>query len=98
MNDHVSKALEASAQSILIAFGERPQLVKTCEELAELTVQLCKHLNGSPTTQEAIIDEIADALIMIYQMRAQFGQDEVDARILVKLNRTLTYIRNRKTQ
>lgn len=71
----------------------RAQAIKTCEELAELTVQLSKRLNGSPTTNEAIIDEIADATIMVRQMRNLFGHDVVDMRIdhkLTKLNIALT--------
>lgn len=65
----------------------KAQMTKACEELAELQVQLCKCLNGSPTTDANVIDEIADVLIVANQMRETFGTQEVDARILYKLDR-----------
>jgi hypothetical protein len=70
-------------------WGLRGQLIKTVEELAELQVQIAKNLNGSPTTRGAIIDEIADAFIMVTQLRALMNAEvEVDERIAFKLDRT----------
>lgn len=85
--------LETAGESILMAFGTRPQMIKTCEELGELITQLCKKLNGSPTTNEQIVDEIADTLIMIMQMRLVYGKSAVDERVMFKLDRTLERIR-----
>lgn len=56
-------------------------------------MQLSKRLAGSPTTEEAIIDEVADVLVMVFGMRKHFGADAVDARALYKLNRTIDAIR-----
>lgn len=48
-------------------FGETAQTIKAIEELAELSVQLAKGLNGLPTTD--LEGEIADAIIMIEQLK-----------------------------
>jgi len=69
-------------------------MIKTCEELGELSAILCKRLNGSPATHEQVVDEIADVLIMAHQMRVVFGPGEVDTRIVFKLERTRSYILN----
>lgn len=95
MKENVQRALNAASESILSSFSNHQQIVKTCEELGELTTVLCKKLNGSPTTHEAVCDEIADVFIMIVQMRLIFGAATVDDRILYKLNRTMEFIRNR---
>jgi hypothetical protein len=69
-------------------WGDTPQKIKTVEELSELSVVLCKALNGSPGgTFEAIVDEIADVLITVNQMRHHYGEIEVDNRMEFKLDR-----------
>lgn len=95
MKEMTLAALQAAADSTMIAFGLDAQMIKTCEELGELTTQLCKKLNGSPTTNAAIVDEVADVLIMAFQMRHVFGAEAVDERIIYKLDRTMEFIRNR---
>lgn len=96
MSPIVQSALEHAGESALIAFGDKAQMVKTVEECAELIVQLSKRLNNSPTTNEQIVDEVCDVLIMTMQMRKIFGAEAADARILFKLNRTMEFIRSRK--
>lgn len=89
-------ALESSAQSIVQAYGERAQLVKSCEELGELTTQLCKWLNFDAKTADgfdAVVDEIADVYIMLAQLRVIFGSDAIEDQIVTKLNRTIDAIR-----
>lgn len=68
-------------------WGDTPQRIKTVEELSELAVVLCKAINGSPVTMEAIVDEIADVLIVVNQMRHHYGEIQVDQRIEYKLDR-----------
>jgi hypothetical protein len=71
-------------------------MLKTCEELAELTTQLCKRLSQSPKSIDAdIVDEIADGFVVLAQMRHLFGMEKVDERVLFKLNRTMERIRAR---
>lgn len=86
-------ALESGAHSALGFFGVRAQMIKTCEELAELTQVLCKNLNEAPCSDEYVQDEIADVLIMAHQMRIIFGEKAVDDRVIYKLNRTMEYVR-----
>ncbi len=55
--------------------GEKAQLVKTIEELNELSVALAKHLNGAENYGN-ITEEMADVLIMIKQLELIFGLKE----------------------
>lgn len=73
-------------------FGEKAQMVKTIEEMGELTRALAKHLNGSLIKGDEIRDEIADVLIMANQMRMYFGPEWIDERMIYKLSRTELYI------
>jgi hypothetical protein len=68
-------------------WGDTPQRIKTVEELSELAVVLCKAINGSPVTFEAIVDEIADVIIVVNQMRHHYGEIQVDQRMDYKLDR-----------
>jgi hypothetical protein len=68
-------------------WGDNPQKIKTVEELSELSVVMCKAINGSPVTFEQIVDEIADVIIVVNQMRHHYGEIQVDERIDFKLNR-----------
>jgi hypothetical protein len=100
MTPQIYSALESGAESIAIYFnddGYRMQLATACEELAELTVELCKKLNDPCYSNLGVIEEIADVLIMSFQLRFIFGQSEVDAVIVSKLDNILTKIRKEKS-
>ena len=56
-------------------FGDREQIIKCIEELAELSVELCKELNCNGDLTR-ILNEMADARIMMNQMIALFGEDK----------------------
>lgn len=79
--------IEKVAPIAIQRWGELAMCIKAAEECAELGVQLCKKVGGSPTTREALIDEIADVLIMTHRLRLSFGETEVDDRIAFKLDR-----------
>ncbi len=81
------RRIETLSPLAIAKWGKRAQVTKTIEELAELQVQLAKVLNDSPTTTEAIVDEIADAIFVTLQMRLNFGSEFVDKRIAYKLDR-----------
>jgi NTP pyrophosphatase (non-canonical NTP hydrolase) len=99
MSTKIFDALESFAQSALMNFSQKQQMVKTVEELGELTTQLCKRINESPKSDTAqIVDEIADVLVMVVQMREVFGREAVDTRVLFKLNRTMDRIRARSPE
>ena len=53
-------------------FGEDQQLIKCCEEMAELTQVICKKFDRGPGTDfdaEAVTEELADVEIMLEQLR-----------------------------
>lgn len=83
----VNQRIEELTPKAIHRWGVKAQMVKTCEEMSELTQQLCKKVNGSPSTPEAMIDELADVLIMVKQMALCFGVKEVEARAQYKLDR-----------
>ncbi len=92
MKSELQESIETTGTAAIVAFGERAQLVKACEELAELVTVLCKRLNRSPVDDRDIVDEVADVLIVVNQMRIIFGPELVDERIIYKLNRLLNAV------
>ena len=53
-------------------FGEDMQLNVAVEEFSELTKEICKYKRGADNTSN-IIEEMADCLIMIEQLKIIFG-------------------------
>lgn len=53
--------------------GQARQLVKCCEEMAELTQAICKRFDHGPGANdfdtEAVVEELADVEIMLEQLR-----------------------------
>lgn len=91
-------AVDRQCGPITAHFGPGGQITKAMEELAELLVVLAKRKNESPVTDEQIIDEIADSLIMAYQMAALFGSIAVAERIEFKIQRTMKFIAFQREQ
>jgi phosphotransacetylase len=58
----------------MIAYGEEVQIIKALEELAECQQAICKAIMGGD--QEHLAEEIADATIMLEQMRIIFPINE----------------------
>lgn len=56
----------------LIAYGEETQMIKCLEELAECQQAICKILIGGEDFDH-LAEEIADATIMLEQMRLMFN-------------------------
>jgi hypothetical protein len=88
---------------ILEYFGGEAQELKTIEELAECLAALSKHMTTRSWTpaarsasRSAVIQEVADCLIMLHQMRLHLGQADVDEQIQYKINRTMELIERRK--
>lgn len=73
--------------------GERQQCTKAIEEMAELTQVLCKNLIEPWQTartiglEECILEEVADATIMLHQLQTIFGRERVQAYVDMKLER-----------
>jgi len=70
-------------------YGDRAQARKCIEESGELGHALTVWIRGrcGPDFEKAVIDEIADVIIMAEQMRQAFGAYEVDERIAFKIER-----------
>lgn len=81
-------------------YGVKNQLVKTVEELSELTKALCKYFECTDKRMEPIIldavdEEMADVEIMLKQLHLIFGNDEqVEARHKEKIDRLERRLRN----
>ena len=56
----------------LITYGDRKQMVKCVEELAECQQAICKIILGGENFDH-MAEEIADATIMLEQMRLMFN-------------------------
>lgn len=59
----------------LIAYGEEAQCIVAIEELSECAKEICKVLRGKGDPQH-LAEEIADATIMLEQLRYFFGINE----------------------
>lgn len=69
-------------------WGQKSQLIVALEELSELQVEIAKHLNGKREDGLGLIDELADARIMIEQIEQMYDlKDLVENRIYIKVNR-----------
>lgn len=69
----------------LIAYGDRVQMIVAMEELAECQKEICKILRGGENFPH-LAEEIADATIMLEQVRLMFNindkvSDYMDAKI-----------------
>lgn len=90
---------EASAK-IIAHYGAQHQLVKLCEECAELTQQAAKCYDKGIPYSDDMIEEIADVLVMIEQFKAAMSQpdrDLLDKIIMEKLERQLDRIEEEST-
>lgn len=60
----------------LVTYGEQAQMVVALEELSECQKEICKFLRGFGNAAN-LAEEIADATIMLEQMRYIFGLNEL---------------------
>jgi hypothetical protein len=59
-----------------IQYGEEKQMIVAIEELSEVQKELCKFMRGLGN-KEHLAEEIADATIMLEQMRYIFGVNDM---------------------
>lgn len=80
-------------QRIIDRYGEGHQLNIAIEEMSELTKEICKYFRDPVKVKhyDAIMEELADVLIMCRQIQMIFGipTDELKFEMDFKLNRTL---------
>ena len=76
-------------RSIANHYGKEHQVLIAIEEMSELTKELCKYFRRYDRKKE-IIEEVADAQIMLEQLIELFGiNNEVDRMVDYKLNRQI---------
>lgn len=78
-----------TCKSIANHYGRESQVLIAIEEMSELTKELCKYYRRYDCKKE-IIEEVADAQIMLEQIIELFGiSNEVDRMVDYKLNRQI---------
>ena len=78
-----------TCRSIANHYGKEHQVLIAIEEMSELTKELCKYFRRYDRKKE-IIEEVADAQIMIEQLIELFDiNNEVDRMVDYKLNRQI---------
>ena len=90
-----------AAMAILKHYGASKQELPAVQELAELTVLLTKRPEQrGEEYRENLIDEIADATIMIEQIKMMHGIEnrDVSARISYKLYRQMCRITQKESE
>lgn len=89
----------AQINAILEHYGEEPQRMKACEELAELQVEIFHNSSEDAAKSNAIYDdvvsEIADVYIMLEQLVKIYNLNkrDIDNAMTLKLRRTEDRIR-----
>lgn len=80
-------------------YGMAHQSKKAIEEMSELTKALCK-LDENPALDSRneqylydVVEEIADVIVMMEQLKLFFGQKQVEETIDLKIDRQIERIR-----
>ena len=88
----------AQINVILEHYGEEHQIIKACEELAELQVELfhIKPERSFSERQQPLLSEVADVYIMLEQVIRiyNFTQKEIEATMTKKLRKAEDEIRD----
>lgn len=75
----------------LLYYGEENQLTVAIEELSECQKEICKFLRGYGDTGH-LAEEIADATIMLEQVRLIFGMNDL---VCQEMDRKIERLENR---
>ncbi len=78
--------MEKIYQATIARWGIDAQYDQAIEECAELITAL-KHFKRGKISQQEVIDELADATLMLGQLRWMFGHDQVEVAISKKLEK-----------
>lgn len=78
--------MEKIYQAAIACWGADAQYDQAIEECAELIAAL-KHFKRGKISEQAVIDELADATLMLGQLRWMFGNDQVEIAINNKLEK-----------
>lgn len=78
---------DAVGEKAVFKWGITAQRIKAIEELGELSAALSRYMNAQDISGDAVVEEIADVIIMSRQLRSIFGRARVDEAIAMKLDR-----------
>jgi NTP pyrophosphatase (non-canonical NTP hydrolase) len=81
LSDH-----KALYQAALDRWGQEAQFDQAVEECAEMIAAI-KHFRRGKVTQQAVVDELADVLLMVGQMIYMLGEDAVNAAVEAKIRK-----------
>ena len=87
-----------SFETIIEAFGKEAQMIVAVEELAELQKEIIKKLRQKKGNIFSLVEEMADAEIMIDQLKVMFniGDKELATERNYKINSTLEKLKKSK--
>jgi len=75
-------------------FGQKHQMYVLVEEMGEATATISQFLNRNRDVEEEMLEEIADVVIMLEQMKVIYGERLVQA-ILKKLQKAATHLEDK---
>lgn len=81
LSDH-----NALYQAALEKWGEAAQFDQAVEECAEMIAAI-KHFRRGKVNEQAVIDELADVLLMVGQMVYMLGEEPVGAAVEAKIRK-----------
>lgn len=92
---------ESAYQKFLSTWGYEAQSLMAIEEMSELTKALCKYKrfgkeNSSQEIKDNILEEIADVLNTVEQLKLFFGKEEIEKIRQQKIEKTLNRIEEEK--
>lgn len=91
-----AEKLQKELKAIADYYGFSSQADMLCEESAEFTVALNKLRRGKAEAYANIKEELADVLVIAFQLRWLLGKDEIDKIINEKVQRQLNRIEGEK--
>jgi NTP pyrophosphatase (non-canonical NTP hydrolase) len=85
----LNKEQEKTLQKMLNKFQDK-QMIIAVEELSELQKEVCKKLRKPYSSNDALIEELADVYIMLNQIRMYYDVDINDVNYVIdkKIERT----------
>lgn len=85
-------------QRAIDAYGSEHQIGIVIEELSELITALTrKHLRHRGTTDD-VLSEIADAFIMLEQLKIIYGTEEIKKMMYIKLEKLTKHIERKEKE
>ncbi len=75
---------EAIYRATLDRWGEEAQYDQAVEECAEL-IAVLKHFRRNKVDEAAVIDELADVVLMVGQLSYMFGEEKVEEAVRQKV-------------